>query len=158
MIAERAKPPCNPGAFLLALAAILIGLAAAIALPNIPVPDINPGDVIIPPGDLDDLPLSKHAAAGRTLGQAWDALAVRALVSSGRCNPVIVYSCPTTDQVKYVCQVEAGADAWAGLIVGIKSRLIISGWLADWKYWWQAGIRDGCTMFVYNNPGGMVMP
>lgn len=102
-------------------------------------------------GSLLDLPMTQHAAQGRS-DASLDADAIRRMIDNRACKPIEVWVCPPARQSKMLCYLRpssnySGDDTWAGVIIGIdEPHRIITGYVAPRSYWEGTFIRDGCWM------------
>ena len=100
-------------------------------------------------GDLSNLPLTQHAAQGRT-GTAMDADTIRRMIDNRECRPIEFYTCPPVNQSKAICylKVTSGDELWAGVIIGLHPpNKIITGYVAPYfEYWIPSIQRDGCWL------------
>lgn len=124
-------------------AILLLALAAGALLAATCLPKAGP-DLMV----LTDHAVKKHVGLGL------DVAAITAFIEFGKCNPVVIYSCPLKGVVKYICPVVEGkatdTDLWMGIIVGNATgpTQVITGFIAPKFRWDRAGIRDGCTSTV----------
>lgn len=111
---------------------------------------------------LRSLPLSDHALQ-KTLTDVWSVASVTAWMESGKCNPIIVYSC-AGGITKYICPLDPNKTGpkslYFGIIIGDQtfdgSEVVITGFIAPLKTWDRLGVRDGCVSNTM--PTGWLMP
>ena len=121
-------------ATVLAMLAAVLVVAAVAAVPVL-------GDVL---ESLPSLDWTKHAGESHA-AEVWNVSSILPLISASACHPIVLHECPAVDQRKVICPVP-GTQLWVGLIIGRTSNKIVTGYPADWNYWQNAAVRDGCTI------------
>jgi hypothetical protein len=95
-------------------------------------------------GRLADLPLTDHARNSHN-GELWTAESIVFYMDSGSCKP-FNYTCTEIDQTRFFCKDPKIAGNWIGLIIGITSGKIVTGYTGTAEYWMGDLSESGCMM------------
>lgn len=98
------------------------------------------------PDTWADVPLSYHAQEAHA-GQLYNARTIPGMIDQGKCIKITASYCPD-GSVHLVCEVEP--EVWVGLLWGVDSKLIITGFQGSFQYWRKDA--QGCSNIYM--PGG----